>query len=710
MSVGGTVTGAHNLTLNAGSADLTLNTLTVPQLVLAGGNTLNINGNLTTTNGLDFTNLGAINLQTDSTIAAGTTLLTDSANTITGNSHNLTVNGTALTLNDITGVNTLTLNGSSIALNGPANTTGAQTYTGPVTLANNLTTAGGNITFNNPVTLGADSTIATSGGNVVAHAAVDGGYNLTVNAGSGNVTADTDWGALTRLTTLTALGNTLTFQNINTTGNITLTGSVVSNRVLNTTNDIVIHGPITLDDDLIAGGSILLDGPITLNADSDVSTGGLVGNDLTITGDINGAHNLTLNAGLADIALTGNVDVGSLSFASGNQLTYGGGTLHTAQAFDFGSIPTIYLGADTTIHAGAGTTGRANVTASANNTLLASAPNVNLSIFGDVVTLNQVGDNAGGRLQTLYIDANTVHLLGTIHTVGAQTINATQGLAGLLISNGGDITLNTASTLLTDVTVQSNGGNVYFNKPVDGAHTLMVDAGGGDIYINAALGDGVPLSSFDATGRRIVLAGNLSVSDGLTLNVPVTLAANSTLNSLGSALILNGTIEGAHTLTLNASGGDITLAQGGHVAEYTQGSPSGNVTWGGSGLTVDGDVVAAQMNTLTGKLTTTGHAWLQANYGTRLALNVGSLYYAGGPAQFSGTVGGNGGQRGAQHVQLGAVAGGPLALNGMYSLPLPEIYLHSPAASVASPGTDAAGLYNVSLPPVSADDTVTVQE
>ncbi len=709
MSVGGSVTGAHTLTLNANSSDITLNALTAPQLVLAGGNNLNINGNLTTTSGLDFTNINAINLLTDSTVNAGTTLQTGSA-ALNGNGHNLTVDGTLLTLNAINNVNALTLNGTGITLNSDVVTTGTQAYTGPLTLGGNLTTTGGNVTFNNAVTLAADSTIATGGGNVAVHAAVDGGHNLTITAGSGNVTADNDWGALTRLTTLTATGQTLTFQNINTTGNITLTGAVVSNRVLNTTNDIIIHGPITLDDDLIAGGSILLDGPITLTADSHVNTGGLVGNNLTISGDINGAHNLTLDAGLADIALTGNVDVNSLSFANANQLTYGGGTLHTAQAFDFGNIPTIYLGDDTTIHAGAGTTGRANVTASANNTLLASAPGVDLNIFGDLVTLNQVGDNGGGRLQTLYVDANTVQLLGTIHTVGAQTINATQGLAGLLISNGGDITLNTASTLLTDVTVQSNGGNVYFNKPVDGAHTLMVDAGGGDIYINAALGDGVPLSSFDATGRRIVLAGNLSVSDGLTLNVPVTLAADSTLDSLGSALILNGTIEGAHTLTVNASGGDITLAQGGHVAQYVQGSPSGNVTWGGSGLTVDGDVFAEQMNTLGGKLTTTGQAWLQVNRGTNLALNIGNLHYAGGPAQFSGTVGGSGGQRGAQRVQLGRVVAGSLTLNGMYGLPLPETYLHAPAAFAAVPGPgDATGLYNVNLPPLLADNTVTVE-
>ncbi|HEX2859283.1 MAG TPA: filamentous hemagglutinin N-terminal domain-containing protein [Alphaproteobacteria bacterium] len=703
ITLGGTVTGAHILTVQAGGADIYFNTFSAPTLALASGNNVFINTSLASANGLDFTNLGALSLQTNATVDAGTgNLITDSANTIAGNAHNLTATGNAITLNGINNVAALNVNGTSVALNGAVDTTGAINVTGATALNNNVASTGGNITFNNAVTLGANSTIATGGGNLVTHGTLNGAYDLTITAGSGNLTADAAWGGLTPLQSLTATAAALNLNNVTTTGNLSLTGSTIANQQLVAGGNLTINGPLTIYSNLTSNQAISLNGVITMAGNSTITGGGNVGNDITLTGSVTGPYNLTLVAGLANLNLTGNVNINELTFASGSQLNYGGGTLRTAGNFSFGNVGTIYLGGDTTIHAGAGASGRADVIANSTNNILASAPGVDLSVYGDTVTFYQLGDTGSGRLNTLSIDANIVQLLGNVYTLGAQTINAQQGLAGLLVSHGGDITLNTQSQLIADVQILTDGGNVYFNQAIGGNHNLLVDAGSGSIYVNAELGGAVPLASFQAEGARIYLSSGITTQGNLTINVPVTLAANGSFNTQGGAFVLNSQLDGAHSLTINTRGGDIDLVYGANVGTYTQSSPAGAVNWGGMGLVVDGDVTAVQNRTLSGKLTSGGHATLQASQGVNLDLDVHSIAYSGGPARFTGSVAGHMGRTGAQRFGFGPVVAGPLHFNN-YAVPLAEIYQTPLLPSFNLPRFNGP-LFDVKLPPEALGD------
>ncbi len=81
----------------------------------------------------------------------------------------------------------LTKSTGSISVIGDQTATGSGAFTftgGPVALTGNITTAGGNVTFNPAVTLGQNDTINAGIGNVTFGSTVDGDYNLTASAGN----------------------------------------------------------------------------------------------------------------------------------------------------------------------------------------------------------------------------------------------------------------------------------------------------------------------------------------------------------------------------------------------------------------------------------------------------------------------------------------------------------------------------------------------
>jgi filamentous hemagglutinin family protein len=77
-------------------------------------------------------------------------------------------------------------NAGSILINGDQTATGSGSlsFTGPTTLAGNLTTAGHAITFNSAVTLGGNQTLSSGAGTVTFGSTVNGGYDLTASAGT----------------------------------------------------------------------------------------------------------------------------------------------------------------------------------------------------------------------------------------------------------------------------------------------------------------------------------------------------------------------------------------------------------------------------------------------------------------------------------------------------------------------------------------------
>lgn len=344
------VISSNNLTINTASSSGNSGAITF-------GNTLN----------------GAIANSNNLTLNAGTANV--SFNGAIGNSiplGNLTINTTGATnFSSTVRANNLTTNaGGTTTINGDISTTGAQVYNDAVTLASNtqpstiLSTFNSNITFNGTVngnqalTLNAGSgniTLGTMGntarlGNLIANSSSLTTFNGVVNAttvetnagGTTNVNANINTTAtqtygdtvnLSAATIFTATDATIAF-NGNITGNQAL-------RVVSGTADINFRGTVNADNLIAESGGItrfngvnaasvftdavgttelngnitttvsqIYNDPVSLTAAVQLQT---TSAPITFNGNVTGGQNLTLNTNVGNIAFNGLVNVGNLT-------------------------------------------------------------------------------------------------------------------------------------------------------------------------------------------------------------------------------------------------------------------------------------------------------------------------------------------------------------------------------------------------------------
>jgi filamentous hemagglutinin family protein len=220
-----------------------------------------------------------------------------------------------LTSMSITGGGTTTIGTSGTPISIATNQD--QTYAGPVVTAAETyfmtLNSGGDIIFNDAVTLGADATMLThSGGNLVFNGAVNGPYILTIDV-KGNIEFNSSIGDSSALSSLLVLPHAGT--------ELYLRGSLVS-----TLGAQYYQVPVILDGS--TPGIVLssVNGPIIF-AD-------------TITGNF---KDLTLNSGAGETGLQGVTNVGNLSLlGTGNKNL--AGTISNVGSIDV-------AGGDTTISA-----------------------------------------------------------------------------------------------------------------------------------------------------------------------------------------------------------------------------------------------------------------------------------------------------------------------------------------------------------------------
>lgn len=741
ITIGDNLTGAYTLTFNAGLANIYLQTVSVGTLSFAAADDLYLAGNVTTTGTQDYTNADDLILLTGITLNAGGNNITmDSGNLLTG-AHTLALNANNITLGQVNGLTTLALTagGTSIVAN-TVNTTAGQTYNGNTQLATTLTAGSGNIALNGATTLSGNSAVNATTGNIAFANTLNGANSLAATA-NGTLTFGGAVGGITPLTDLTLTSNILSMQAFTQTGDftsthttatfngagqandITLNGASIFNATLTAANGFTQNGNATLDGALASNGDLTLNGNITLAGDSTLTSGGGAGDVLTVTGSTTGDYNLTLAAGGGDITLGGNFDINGLTFASGNNLTYAGGTIEADTGIDFTPLSTIYLAGDTNLIGNDGST-RADITTSAVNSILALSPGIDLSVYGDTVTMNQLGDSGSGRLGTLTVDANVASLLGSIFTSGGQTITAQQGLAGFLTTAGGDIVLNTTASLVGNIDVQTNGGNIYILQPLNGGYAMSLNAASGNVYINAALGNITPLTTMDIVATIIELTspitttGNQSYTGltnlgtaltltlgNITYNSPVTLQSNAVIDTSGNngTITFNSAVDGAYDLTIRAgtlgdvvfndtvgastrlgtlnieSTGNITFAQGAYATNYYQNYIEGLASFGyAPGMNVTNDIGIAVSTALTGRFT-----------GRNVVLDAGqfiegevyaedSLTLTSARSMLSGTLRRQSGRTAARQVQFGFFQGGPHYFNG-YNLPVVDDFYSLPS-------------------------------
>ena len=181
------------------------------------------------------------------------------------------------------------------------------TNNGTITLKNNLTTPGGAVSLTGAVALGANVTVDTTnadgtaaGANITASSTINAdsaGNNrtLTLLAGTaGNISLSGAIGGTQPLQTFTvSSGNSVTLPAITTRdGGISVTSQYIT-----------LNGNLSTDSTVTAG-AVVLTGAVTLGADVTIDTDAATTDaNITIPGQIDGAHALTLATGGGTVAL-----------------------------------------------------------------------------------------------------------------------------------------------------------------------------------------------------------------------------------------------------------------------------------------------------------------------------------------------------------------------------------------------------------------------
>ena len=499
------INGNSNLTLNAGSGNITFSTvgdsnpLSSLQVNTTGLTTLK--GNLTTNNNIDFSNA-----------SGGTQLENPIIINTTGNNGNILFNNSP-----ITGSQTLTLNAGNgtISLNtvgnnnNPINGLIFQQASALNLFGDIYTSAGLNFSSVNTVNVSGNSvTLDTSIGNGVIDfigSTLAGQGKLTLNAGNNDVNLDT----FTTESSLNGLGITA--------------GTVQANA------------PITL-----GSGGLNINASNIVNLNANIVSNGTVAvtanNDIT-TRDITASPGITLNS------RNGNITVNSLNSSSPNA-NGGGISLSTPQ----GNITTNTLNSSSPGNAGGNISLEANTgNVTTGNILTSGSTGGNVTVKAQTsITTGQIdtqGQTQGGNVfldpindvQVEFINAESPNGLGgnvfaestqgyfratnSFPTQFSPTGTASISTAGRL--GGGSITIRQAGGPLNPpVAPFEIGGNLAMN----GTASVITT---GDFNI-------LPLQSFEGS----FTSGNIVISTDDAPNIPPNIPPNVNQPLIDTEVIL----------------------------------------------------------------------------------------------------------------------------------------------------------------------------
>ena len=623
IQINGTVNGtaggaAENLTLSSGTGAISLNGNVGNSETLGA---LQLNGSGATTLG------GTVNAASVTSDAGGTTVLNGGTVTTSGNqtyNDNVTL-GAATTLagGDVTLAGTV---GGAQSLT--VNASGATTFGGAVNVASVTTDMAGSVainggsimtsgaqTYNDALTLGADTVLTGTAGNFAG--SITGGNNdLTLNFSGLTTLSGASFTGVDDLTT----GN----------GGVTSLSGTITTAGTQTYNDAVqLTADTTLDGDGVDFTSTIDIDPVnawnlTVNGGSGaVTLGGAVG------GGANGRLGaLALNTS-GTTSLDGTVLAASVLTDAGGSTEINGGSVNTsgAQTYNDG----LTLGADTVLTGTAGTF--AGSIMGGNNDLTLN--------FSGLTTLSGASFSGVDNLTTG--NGGMTSLSGNITTSGLQTYNDAVLLTSDTTLDGVGVifgsTVDRDAVDAWDLTVDGNAGAVSFNGAVGGG----VNGALGNLTANGTgtttLGASVAAANVvtDAGGTTAINGGTVTTASGnQTYNDNVTLGAATTLT--GVAVEFGGTVSGAQSLTVNASGAT-TFGGAVNVAGVQTDAPGTTVIDGGavttSGAQIYSDAVTlGDATTLAGSsvsfLNTVGgaEALIVNSAGTTIfgnAVNVASL-------------------------------------------------------------------------------------
>jgi fibronectin-binding autotransporter adhesin len=667
-----TVSGAAGADNLATTATLTgSGTGSVGALALAGGNTITgplttglitvngttistIAGTVTSTSGASQIGGSALavngTLTGPDTLAAGTTKLSGTG-TVGGL---VTLNGGG---NAISSTGTLNLTGGGITVNGMGNTIGTGTITGLISQA-----SGSTLTVNGAAgadNLATTATLTGSGTGSVGAVSLAGGNTLTGPLTTGLITVNgTSASASTIVGTITGGASQSAGSALVVTG--TLSGA-----------DNLVAGATTLSGTGTVGGLVTLNGSgnvISSTGTLNLTGGGIAVNGMgntigtgTITGLITqtsgsaltvsgaaGADNLATTATLTG---SGTGSVGALALAGGNTIT---GPLATGL---------ITVNGTATSTSGASQIGGSalavNGTLTGPDTLAAGTTKLSgTGTVGGLVTLNG-GGNVISSTGTLNLTGGGITVNGMGNTIGTGTIT------GLISqASGSTLTVNGAAgadNLATTATLTGSGTGSVGALALAGGNTITGPLTTGLITVNGT--------------TTSIIAGTVTSTSGASQTAGSALAVNGTLtgpDAVGTGATLSGTgtvgavtLAGTDTLTSSS-----TLTTGGITVnglgnQITSGIVAGNTTLNaGSALTVNG-TLNGSLGVGTGTLSGTGTISGPTTVGTGKidlttnnaigTLSVGSLSLTGSTMNF---------EIGGMTTQTDKIAAGTLTIGG----------------------------------------------
>lgn len=571
-SVGGAIlknAGILNITKNITLDGIFSQTTAGPVSIGVAGTPLAI-----TTRNQDMIFTGAITLNTDLTLNAGTASTADmtlgAINSLGGNAFDLTLlaggnlllNGSLGNLTSLGAINTSFVTLSSL-------TTGANAL---AIIAKSLTTkVAGDLIINAAQTYSTASglnSINTSSSNRTQFAAVtttNNGIVSITNAGilqlTGNITSD---GTVTQ-----AGGGTVFFGVTGNPFSITTTGDTVSftdavNLISNTTinsngGNITFNNIVDGDFNFTlnaAGGNVLLGGRLGFNSIGPISVIGAT--NVTMLGNIF-AESLSIINANGPIVITGEMVFNNIT---GNSLT-----INT-------SSPQATINLQGKISAPGSVfiqnTGTFTLSDAADITLtngfFTQSGTGPVSLAGDIITtgdtiaLAGVPTIAGGQIVSIpvssggsgYLSAPAVTIIGGGGINATAVANVTNGVVtSITVTNGGSGYISSPT-----ITIASNGNpNIYFNSPVNLAGNTLLSATNGSVPASiffASTVDGLGNLAVESSGT-VTFNGNVGATNRVGV-LEVRSAINNNLN--GIAASFNGNLN-TSTLSLSNVNGDV---------------------------------------------------------------------------------------------------------------------------------------------------------
>ena len=610
------VDGVHALgiTGNASFAGAVGGAAALTAVAVSGTSALN-GGSVKTTGNQRYS--GVATLGTDSTVTSSTGLVKFGA-TLDG-AHSLAVAGNAEFDGAVGGsiaLTSLSITKASAINGGTVTTSGAQNYTGAVTLA------------------GISPTVLTTGTGATFVSTLDGGTALTI---AGNAEFDGAVGGTTALASL-AVSNASLIKGgaVTTTGGQMYTGAVTLagvNPTVLTTGTVARFGS-TLDgaNALTIAGNAEFDGMVggttalTLLAVSNAST--IAGGAVTTTGAQTYTGAVTLG-GVSPTVLTGTAATFGSTLDGANALTIAANAEFDGAVGGTSALASLAVTKTSRISGGAvTTTGDQTYT----NAVALAGISPTVLTTGTGVTFGSTLDGVNGL--TIAGNAAFDGVAGGTTALASLAVSKTSAINGGAITTGGAQTYTGATTLGANTALTSSSGLVKFGAALDGAHTLLV-AGNGEF--DGAVGGSTALTSLAVSKASAINGGTITTTGGQTYTGAVTLAGvGPTVLTTGTGVTFAATLDGGNALTI-VGNAEFDGAVGGTAALASLAVSKTSLIKGGAITTTGGQTYtgAVTLARLSPTVLTTGTI---AKFGATLD-GADALTIAGN-AEFDGVVGG----------------------------------------------------------------------